>query len=153
MAPGDWNRVLAVDLSSAFFLGRAAVPALAAAGGGSIVFVSSQLGLVGSRNSVAYTAAKAGLINLARSMALDHASDRIRVNCVCPGPVETDFLARHFARQEDPHGTRERLLAQVPLGRFGTAAEIAHGILFLIAPESSFVTGTALVIDGGALAQ
>lgn len=153
MSDDDWDRVMAVNLKGAFHLGRAAVPALARSGGGSIVFVSSQLGLVGGRNSVAYTASKAGLINLARSMALDHADAQIRVNSVCPGPVQTEFLERSLGRQTDPDAARTDLLSRVPLRRFGTAMEIATGIIYLISRESSYVTGTALVIDGGVLAQ
>jgi len=152
MSEEDWHEVLRVDLSSAFYMGRTAMPVLSR-GGGSLVFVASQLGLVGARGSVAYTAAKGGLVNLTRSMALDHAPERVRVNCLCPGPVETPFLSRSFSRAPDPDAARSELLGRVPLGRFGAPEEVARAALFLASPESSFVTGTALVVDGGFLAQ
>jgi NAD(P)-dependent dehydrogenase (short-subunit alcohol dehydrogenase family) len=149
----DWHRVIETDLSSAFYVGRATVPALDRNGGGAIVFVASQLGLVGARNSAAYTAAKGGLINLARSMALDHAGQGIRVNCLCPGPVDTPFLRSSFERQPDPSAARRELLSRVPIGRFGTPEEVAWGALFLSSPHNTFTTGAALVMDGGYLAQ
>lgn len=153
MLEEDWHEVLRVDLSSAFYLGRTAVPVLSRRGRGSLVFVASQLGLVGTRGSVAYTAAKGGLINLTRSMALDHAVEGVRVNCLCPGPVETPFLRRSFGRASDPEAARNELLDRVPLGRFGRPEEIARAALFLASPESSFVTGAVLVADGGFVAQ
>lgn len=149
----DWQRVMDVDLSSAFYLGRASIPVMERSGGGAIVLVASQLGLAGARGSVAYTAAKGGLVNLTRSMALDHAEQEIRVNCLCPGPVDTAFLERSFERQPDASAARDELLAKVPLGRFGHAEEIAHGAIFLVSPETEFMTGTTLVMDGGYLAQ
>jgi NAD(P)-dependent dehydrogenase (short-subunit alcohol dehydrogenase family) len=149
----DWHRIIAVDLTSAFYLGRAAIPVLARGNGGSIVFVSSQLGLVGTRNHVGYTAAKGALINLTRSMALDHAEQGIRVNCLCPGPVETPLLQRSFERCPEPDAARREWMSRVPLGRFGSPEEIAQGALFLVSPAASFVTGTALVMDGGFVVQ
>jgi NAD(P)-dependent dehydrogenase (short-subunit alcohol dehydrogenase family) len=148
MEEDDWNHILRVNLSSAFFLGKAAVPALARQGG-AIVFIASQLGLVGTKDSIAYTSSKGAIVNMTRSMSLDHAKDNIRVNCLCPGPVDTPFLQRSFQRQADPVAASLLSLEKIPLGRFGTPEEIAYAALFLASDESSFITGAILAADGG----
>ncbi len=145
---GDWLNVINTNLNSSFYLSKAAVPLLARTGG-SIVFIASQLGLVGTKDSIAYTTAKGAIVNMARSMALDHAEDGIRVNTLCPGPIDTPLLQASFDRQPDPFRARALSLGKIPLGRFGTSEEIANAALFLASDEASFVTGSTLVADGG----
>jgi NAD(P)-dependent dehydrogenase (short-subunit alcohol dehydrogenase family) len=124
-------------------------------GGGAIVHTASQLGLVGYPRFAAYNAAKGGILNLTRNMALDYADANIRVNAVCPGPIDTPLVARNLAPLEP--GERERAYAElrelVPLGRLGRADEIAACIAFLASDDASFVTGSLLVADGGFTAR
>ena len=141
-----WERTLAVTLTAVFTGLRAAVPAMRGAGGGAVVHVASVSGLAGDRGLAAYNAAKAGVINLTRTAALELAPAGIRVNAVCPGLIDTPALARAFARE--PAGA-VRARAAVPLGRFGSADEVARAILFLASADASYVTGTTLVVDGG----
>ncbi len=152
MTETQWRTVLDNDLTSAFHVARATIPHLIETGG-NLLLIASQLGLVGTRASVAYTAAKGGLVNLTRSLALDHAGDGVRVNCLCPGPTLTPFLERSFQRTGSPESARQAALDKVPLGRFGTAQEVANAAAFLCSDEASFITGTTLVVDGGYLAQ
>jgi NAD(P)-dependent dehydrogenase (short-subunit alcohol dehydrogenase family) len=114
-----------------------------------IVNVSSQLALVGAKNFAAYTASKGAVLNLTRSMALDHASDGIRVNALCPGAVDTPLLRRQFEDREGPQGTLEDLAKLHPMGRLGRPEEIGKATAFLASDDSSFMTGAALVVDGG----
>ncbi|MFZ5917925.1 MAG: SDR family NAD(P)-dependent oxidoreductase [Chloroflexota bacterium] len=148
----EWDRVMAVNVRSVFLMCQVAVPVMAARGGGAIVNTGSGWGLVGGRNAAAYCASKAAVVNLTRAMALDHGSQNIRVNCVCPGDTDTGML-RDEARQL---GESERAFlagaADRPLGRVGRPAEIAQAVLYLASDAASFVTGTALVVDGGGLA-
>lgn len=148
----DWHAVLDNALTSAFLIARWSIPQLAQ-NSGNLLMVSSQLGLVGTRNSVAYTAAKGGLINLTRSLALDHAEAGIRVNCLCPGPTDTPLMEASFRRAPSAGTARRDALSRVPLGRFGTPHEIASAAAFLSSDDASFVTGAALVVDGGYTAQ
>ena len=146
----DWDRIVAVNLKGVFWGTKHAIPAMRRAGGGSIINISSTAGLVGSPyGSASYTATKGGVRLLTKSTALQHATDHIRCNSVHPGPVETAMLQEALA---DPT-TREDRLRRVPLGRVGTVDDIAYGVLYLASDESSFVTGSELVIDGGATAQ
>lgn len=143
----EFMRALEVNLASHHSVARHGIPALAATGGGSLFFTASELGLVGTAHTVSYCAAKAGLINMTRALAIDCAPLGIRVNCLAPGPVDTPLLEGWLS--DDP----ERLAAQlkpVLLGRLGTPEEIARGALFLACDDSSFMTGAPLVLDGGA---
>jgi len=142
----EFRRCLDVNLAAHFSLARHSLPALGAAGGGALVFTASELGLVGTSRMVAYCAAKAGIVNMTRALAVDCAPLGVRVNCLCPGPVDTPLIE---ALKRDP----ERLAAQlapVPLKRLGSAGEIARGALFLACDDSSYMTGASLVMDGGA---
>lgn len=145
----DFDDLIAVNLRGPFLCAKHAVPHIVAAGGGSIIFTASELALVGSPGNPAYCASKAGLIGMARAMALDHAVQGIRVNCICPGAVYTPMLLASFQSAEDPEEDEADIIRRMPLGRIGTVAEIANAALFLASNESSFVTGTALVVDGG----
>jgi len=128
---------------------RAALPKMIAGGGGSIVTVASQVALSGGRGSASYAASKGAVIALTRSVALDYAADRIRANVIAPGAIETPFLHRSFTRQPDPEAARQRSLDRHPLGRFGTVEEVARAALFLASDESSFTTGSVLMVEGG----
>ena len=148
----DWDRVMAVNVKSVFLLAKAAVPVMAAAGGGVIVNIASGWGLVGGRRAASYCASKGAVVQLTRAMALDHAADGIRVVCVCPGDTDTGML-REEARQLGE--VEEAFLADAarrPLGRVGRPEDIAEAALYLASDAARFVTGTVLVVDGGGLA-
>jgi NAD(P)-dependent dehydrogenase (short-subunit alcohol dehydrogenase family) len=148
----EWERVMAVNVKSIFLLGKYAVPAMARSGGGAIVNTASGWGLVGGRNAVSYCASKGAVVNMTRAMALDHGAQNIRVNCVCPGDTDTPML-RSEAQQLGE--SEEAFLAEAadrPLQRIGRPADIARAVLYLVSEDSAFVTGTALVVDGGGLA-
>ena len=145
----DFERVLDINLRGPFLCARFAIPHIAAGGGGSVIFTASELALVGSPGSPAYCASKAGLIGMARAMALDHAPQGIRVNCLCPGATDTPMLRNSFSRAVDPAADEADVVRRMPLGRLGTVEELARAALFLASEDASFVTGTALVVDGG----
>jgi NAD(P)-dependent dehydrogenase (short-subunit alcohol dehydrogenase family) len=140
----DWRRTWSVNMDGAFLLSRAAIPQMEKRGGGSIIHVASQLGRVAKHGRPWYCAQKGALINLAKAMALDHAEQGIRVNCVSPGPVETDRFLRNFPSREAAQAS-----ANTMVGRLGRPEEIAAGAVFLASDESSFMTGADLLIDGG----
>lgn len=143
----EWDRILAVNQTGVFYGIRAAVPAMRRAGGGSIVNISSTLGIGAIRGYFAYQAAKAAILMMTRAAAVDYARYGIRVNAICPGLIRTDMTA------DEPEEAVQEHIALTPLGRDGTPAEITYGALYLASDESSFVTGIDLVIDGGYLAQ
>ncbi len=145
----DWDHVLAVNLKGTFLVSRAALPELRKAGEGSIVNIGSVLGLVAMKQRAAYSAAKGGITQLTKAMALDHAREGIRVNCICPAIVETDLVRDLFARQPDPAAIRRERVEQIPLGRLGQPEDVAQLALFLASEESSWLTGAALPLDGG----
>jgi meso-butanediol dehydrogenase/(S,S)-butanediol dehydrogenase/diacetyl reductase len=145
MDPELWRRVIAVDLDSVYFGCRAAIPHLRAAGGGSIINTASISGLFGDYGLAAYTAAKAGVVNLTRTMAIDHARERIRINAVCPGAIETPLLTPLLGVP----GAAEQYAALIPMGRVGRPEEVAAVVAFLASEDAAYVTGTAIVIDGG----
>jgi NAD(P)-dependent dehydrogenase (short-subunit alcohol dehydrogenase family) len=148
----DWDRVMAVNVKSIFLMSRLVIPVMAKAGGGSIVNMSSGWGLAGGPKAAAYCASKGAVVLLTKAMAIDHGPQNIRVNCLCPGDTDTGML-RNEARQLGE--AEDRFLAESarrPLGRVGKPEEIAQAALYLASDASSFVTGTALVVDGGGLA-
>lgn len=152
----DWDKGMALNVRSGFFATKYAVPELKKSGGGSIIFTSSIAGLVGSMMSPFYSASKGGVSVMAMSLALLLASDKIRVNVICPGPVDTPMLPKFFARGAvvaDPKVIREGVMASVPLGRPAQPEEIANAALFLASDESSFITGVNLPVDGGFVAK
>jgi NAD(P)-dependent dehydrogenase (short-subunit alcohol dehydrogenase family) len=146
---GEWDRLFGVNLKGVFLVSKHAVPEMLRRGGGSIVNTASQLGLVGLPNFTAYSASKAGVILLTRSMALEYARQNIRVNCICPGPVQTPMLERELLTESDPEAARKMWAGRQPIGRLGRPEEIAQAALFLASGRSSFVIGHALVVDGG----
>ena len=145
-----WDRGMDVNAKGVFLGTRAAIPAMRRAGGGSIVNISSQLGLVGlERSSPWYQASKGAVRTLTKLTAVQYARERIRANSVHPGPITTPMTE---ARRGDP-GHYEYMVSRIPLGRYGEPDEVAYGVLYLASDESSFVTGSELVIDGGWTAQ
>lgn len=148
----DWEKTIAANLTGTFYVSRAALPALRRAGGGSIVNVGSYLGLVALNRRAAYCAAKGGVSMLTKAMALDHAPEKIRVNCICPAIVETEMAKESISRAPDPAAYRKAREAQIPLGRMGRPEDIAQLALFLASDESSWITGTTFPIDGGVTA-
>ncbi len=146
----DLDLILAVNLKGVFLGTKHAIPAMRRAGGGSIINISSIAGLVGSpHGSPSYTATKGGVRLFTKSIAVQHAKDNIRCNSVHPGPIETPMIQESL---DDPE-ERAMRLQRTPLGRIGKVEDIAYGVLYLASDESSFVTGSELVIDGGATAQ
>jgi len=148
ITPEAWRRTMAVDLDAVFFGSRAALPFLRESRG-SIVNTASISGNFGDPGLVAYNVAKAGVINLTRNMAVDHAQDGVRVNCICPGGVGTPMLKAH-TRDAAIMDEYEKL---VPMGRVGTPEEMASAISFLASADASYITGVALTVDGGVTAQ
>ena len=149
----EWDRVLGVNLLGVFLCMKYCIPEMIKGGGGVIVNVGSEAGLVGIRNQVAYNVSKSGVIALTKSTALDFAENNIRVNCLCPGRVLTPLVEKVISDSEDPEATRRVLSDDRPLKRMGTPEEIAAGILFLASDEAPYATGTILSIDGGYTAQ
>jgi NAD(P)-dependent dehydrogenase (short-subunit alcohol dehydrogenase family) len=145
----EWDRTLTVNLSGTFHVCRAALPLLRASGGGRIVTVSSQYGLVGGAGSPAYSAAKAGVIGLTRAMAVDHAAERILINCVCPGPIDTPMLRASTAHRELAAREAARTAGRVLLGGPGRPEDVAGMVVFLLGPDASYLTGAVLTCDGG----
>lgn len=148
----DWDRVVAVNLKSVFLVSRHIIPIMVKAGGGSIINMSSGWGLAGGARAAAYCASKGAVVLLTKAMAVDHGRQNIRVNCLCPGDTDTGMLQNEARQLGEP---AERFLAgsaRRPLGRVGKPEEIAQAALYLASDASSFVTGTALVVDGGGLA-
>ena len=144
----DWARVIAVDLTAVFLGMKYVIPQMIQQGGGVIISTASVAGLVGFPGSAAYAAAKAGVINLTRLAAVEYASQKIRVNCICPGVISTPMADRVLRGR--PH---EALVGVQPIGRIGRAEEIAHAALFLASDESTFAAGAPFIIDGGYVAR
>jgi len=145
----EWDETFNVNVRGLWRMSRAVLPHLRRAGGGSIVNISSVLGLVGARHRAAYAASKGAVTLLTKAMALDHAAEQIRVNCVCPGIVETDLVADFVRKAPDPEAARRAREALHPLGRFGRPEDIAACVVFLAGDESSWMTGAAIPVDGG----
>ena len=144
----EWNRSVSVNLKSVYLCIKHALPQMEKKGKGVIINNSSAAGLVGSF-SPSYSAAKGGIISLTKALAVDLGPSNIRVNCICPGAIETPMLERVIKMQGDPKEVREQRLKNYPIGRFGNAEEVAHTALFLASDESSFITGAVLPVDGG----
>jgi NAD(P)-dependent dehydrogenase (short-subunit alcohol dehydrogenase family) len=146
ISPADWSRVFAVNVMGAYLMSRAVLPAMIAAGGGSIIHIASQLGRVGAPARAAYCASKGAVIQLAKAMAVDHAAQNIRVNSLSPGAIETRRLVQRFGDME----TARRLAGPKHLlNRLGQPEEIAQAALFLASDAASFMTGSDMLVDGG----
>jgi NAD(P)-dependent dehydrogenase (short-subunit alcohol dehydrogenase family) len=148
----QWDHTFNVNVRAVWLLSRAALPFMRKAGGGSIINVASTLGIVASRNRAAYSPSKGAVILLTKSMAVDHGHENIRVNAICPSLVETDLSAAVIDQTADPAAVRRERASAHPIGRLGRPDDIAGMAVYLASDESSWVTGTALPVDGGYIA-
>lgn len=144
----DWDRVIAIDLTSVYLGMKYVIPEMLKQGGGVIISTASVAGIVGFPGSGAYAAAKAGVINMTRMVALEYADKNIRVNCICPGIIETPMVDRVVGNR-----SKDRVIKAEPIGRLGRPEDIANAALFLASDESSFATGAPFIIDGGYVAR
>ncbi len=145
----EWDRTMAINARSVYAACRHAIPAMRRTGGGSIVCTASVAGLVGVKNRAAYSASKAAVMGLVKSVALDFVSEGIRINAICPGTVDTPSLHARLRATGDYETALQQFVARQPMGRLGTAEEIAALALYLASDESGYMTGSHLVIDGG----
>src|SRR5690606_33359624 len=141
-----WDLTMNINLKGVFFGCKYAIPALRRAGGGSIINTASFVALLGAATpQLAYTASKGAVLAMTRELAVIHARENIRVNALCPGPLKTDLLMKFLNTEEK----KQRRLVHIPMGRFGEAREMANAALFLASEESSYITGTDFLVDGG----
>jgi NAD(P)-dependent dehydrogenase (short-subunit alcohol dehydrogenase family) len=148
--PGDWDKSFDVNVRSMYLVCRAMVPKMIAAGGGVILNMASVLGAdKAAPNRLAYAASKAAVAGFTRALAIDFVKQGIRVNCVCPGTVDTPSLGDRINAFKDPVQARKDFVARQPMGRLATAEEIAETFVYLVSDESSFMTGQAVYVDGG----
>lgn len=148
-----WDRVIGVNLRGVYLCSKYAIPYILKQGGGAVINIASVAGLAGLRNGAAYNASKGSVVLLTKNMALDFAEQGIRVNCVCPGATVTPMYEAGIAHCEDPEARRAQMTLLRPLGRLGEPRETAQTVLFLACEESSYITGTVVVVDGGVMAQ
>ena len=145
----DLDRLYGVNVRGVFNVSKVFVPSMLQRRSGSIINIASVGGVVGIRDRVAYCTSKFAVVGLTKSMALDHALAGVRVNCICPGRVETPFVAKRLAEYPDPEQARREMTESQAVGRMGRPDEIAAAALYLASDESAFITGSALMIDGG----
>jgi len=151
--PDEWDRVMAVNVKSVYLGCKYAVPHMITQGGGVIVNTASVAGMVGLPKRASYSASKGAVIALTRQMAIEYVEQGIRVNCLCPGTVDSPWVGRLLSQAADPDAARSALVARQPIGRLGTPEEMAAAALYLVSDDASFITGTGLVIDGGLTAR
>lgn len=149
----ELNKILDVNLKGVFYGCKYAIPYMIKNKRGSIINTASAAGVVGYPNLAAYCASKGGVVLLTKEMALDYAKHNIRVNAVCPGAIETPMIKRFISKSPHPNATEKQMAEMHPLGRMGKPEEVANAVLFLASDESSFVTGQAMLVDGGLTAQ
>ncbi len=152
LTEAEWDLALDVTLKGIYVLSHEVIPHMIRGGGGTIINIGSGWSLKGGPRAAAYCAAKGGTLNLTRAMAIDHGKHKIRVNCVCPGDIDTPMLASECAQLGEDRAAFMREAANRPLARVGTPDDVANAVLFLASPMSSWITGAALVVDGGGLA-
>jgi len=149
----EWDRVMAVNVKGPFLMSRAVLPEFRKCGGGVIVNIGSVLGLFAVKDRAAYATSKGAVTMLTKSMALDHAHEKIRVNCICPSIVETELVKGVFNETEQGQAMLKARLATIPLGRLGRPEDVAEMAVFLASEESSWLTGAAIPLDGGVTAS
>jgi NAD(P)-dependent dehydrogenase (short-subunit alcohol dehydrogenase family) len=145
----EWDMVMDTNAKGAFLVSKYALPYMIAKKKGAIINISSQLGFVGFERFSAYCASKGAIIQLTKAMALEYAKYGIRINCVCPGAIDTPMVDRELAFFEDQAETRRKIIMDHPIGRIGRPEEVAEAVLFLASERSSFIIGESLVVDGG----
>ena len=148
----EWDRALDVTLKGIYLLSHEVIPHMIRDGGGSVINIGSGWGLKGGPRAASYCAAKGGTVNLTRAIAIDHGKHNIRVNCVCPGDVDTPMLRSECAQLGLDQNSFMKEAADRPLGRVGTVEDVANAVLFLASPMANWITGAALVVDGGGVA-
>lgn len=148
----QWDRIIDTNLKGVFLVSKYAISEMLKNGKGVIINMASAVGFVGLENLSAYCASKGGVVALTRAMALDYAPN-IRVNCLCPAAITTPMMEDAFKASKDPEGMRNANIMRHPIGRLGTPEDVAYAALFLASEESSFITGSSLIIDGGATAK
>jgi NAD(P)-dependent dehydrogenase (short-subunit alcohol dehydrogenase family) len=151
--PEEWDRVMAVNVKSVFLGCKYVIPHMLEQGGGVIVNTASVAGMVGLVKRASYSASKGAVIALTRQVAIEYVEQGIRVNCLCPGTVDSPWVGRLLGQADDPGAARAALVARQPMGRLGTPEEIAAAALYLASDDAAFITGTGLVIDGGLTAR
>jgi meso-butanediol dehydrogenase/(S,S)-butanediol dehydrogenase/diacetyl reductase len=149
----DWDQVMAVNVKGVFLGCKYAIPVMLRQGGGAIINTASVAGIVGVKERAVYSASKAAVVGLTKAMAVDHARDGIRINCLCPGTIESPWVKRVNAAKGDYAVIREQMNARQPIGRMGTPEEVAALAVFLATPEAAYFHGSAVVMDGGLTAQ
>lgn len=145
----QWDETFATNVRGVWLLSKAVIPHMRASGGGSIINIASVVGIIGASNRAAYGASKGAVIALTKCMAMDLGRDAIRVNCICPGIVETELVTEFITKAADPEAEYTKRVGLHPIGRFGQAEDVANSALFLASDESRWATGSALIIDGG----
>ena len=145
----EWDESFNTNVRGVWLLSRAALPHMKRAGVGSIINISSVVGLVAAKNRLAYAASKGAVTLMTKAMALDHAAENIRVNAICPGIVETEMVKQFITQAPDPEAARKHRIGLHPLGRFGKPEDIAYMAVYLASDESAWVTGGAFPVDGG----
>jgi NAD(P)-dependent dehydrogenase (short-subunit alcohol dehydrogenase family) len=151
--PDEWDRVMTVNVKSVYLGCKYVLPRMIAQGGGVIVNTASVAGMVGIVKRASYSASKGAVIALTRQVAMDFVEQGIRVNCLCPGTVDSPWVGRLLDMAADPVAARQALVARQPMGRLGTPEEVAAAALYLASDDAAFITGTGLVIDGGLTAR
>ena len=149
----EWDRLFGVNVRGVFLGIRAVLPGMLAQGAGAIVNTASVAGMIGLRDRAAYCATKGAVISLSKQVAVQYAGTGVRCNCVCPGTVDSPWVGRLLESAEDPSAARRTLVARQPVGRLGRPDEVARAALYLASDDAEFITGTALIIDGGLTAQ
>jgi NAD(P)-dependent dehydrogenase (short-subunit alcohol dehydrogenase family) len=149
IAEEEWDRLMAANLKGPFLMSRAVLPEFRKVGGGAIVNIGSVLGLVAMKNRAAYCASKGGVTMLTKAMAVDHAHEGVRVNCICPSIVETELVRGLFDASPEGEAAKRARVATIPLGRMGQPEDVAEMAVYLASKESSWVTGAAIPLDGG----
>jgi NAD(P)-dependent dehydrogenase (short-subunit alcohol dehydrogenase family) len=147
--PDEWDRVMTVNVKSVYLGCKYAIPCMLKQGGGVIINTASVAGMVGILKRASYCASKGAVIALTRQVAIEYVKQGIRVNCLCPGTVDSPWVERLLAQSDDPVAARQVLEARQPMGRLGTPEEVAAAALYLASDDAAFITGTGLVLDGG----
>jgi NAD(P)-dependent dehydrogenase (short-subunit alcohol dehydrogenase family) len=145
----EWDRLMTVNIKGPFLMSRTVLPEFRKCGGGAIVNIGSVLGLLAVKDRAAYCASKGGVTMLTKAMAIDHAPENIRVNCICPSIVETELVKGVFNETPEGQAMRKARIATIPLGRIGRPLDVAEMAVFLASEESSWLTGAAIPLDGG----
>jgi NAD(P)-dependent dehydrogenase (short-subunit alcohol dehydrogenase family) len=154
VSEADWDRIMAVNVKGVFLMAKHAIPIMLRQKKGAIVNNASCSGLVGDRNAIAYNTSKGAVVLMTKCLALDYAQKNIRVNCVCPGEIDTPMFRQEArARRLDVEEYRKQLCEYHPIGRLGVPDEVASAVLFLASDDASFITGTAFSVDGGYTCQ